>query len=105
MADNELIEPDFIDYPPSFDEFKFHADYDVNELLASLKTDVFDANEFRRLLLDVKDLIDCMSWAHDESMGSMQTTIDNIIVQSNNKLMDKYCPQAANLGGNDGTIK
>ncbi len=101
----ELIEPDFIDYPPSFSEYKFFADDSVNELLNSLNTDVFDASEFKESLLVLKDLIGCMGWAHEESMDNMQTTIDNIIVQSNNKLMDKYYPQAANLGGNDGTVK
>jgi len=100
--DNELIEPE---YAPDFSEYKFHAYDSVKELLTNLKAGLFDANEFRRLLLDVKDLIDCMSWVHEESMDNMQTTIDNIIVQSNNKLLDKYCPQAANLGGNDGTVK
>ncbi len=104
MLNNELNEPEFIDYPPSFDEFKFYADYDVNELLASLKTDVFDANEFKKSLLVLKDLIDCMGYAHEESMDNMQTSIDNLILQSNNKLLDKHCPQAANLGGNNGAV-
>ena len=105
MPNNEFIEPDFIDYPPSFNEFKFYADYDVNELLAGLKTDVFDANEFKGRLLVIKDLIECMGWAHEKSMDNMQANIDNLILQSNNKLMNKYCPQAANRGGNDGTVK
>ena len=104
MPNNELTEPEFIDYPPSFDEFKSHADDDVNELLTSLKTDVFDANEFKESLLVLKDLIECMGWAHEDSMDNMQTTIDNLILQSNNKLLDKHCPQAANLGGNNGTV-
>ena len=105
MPNIKPIEPDFIDYPPSFSEYKFFADDSVNELLNSLKTDVFDARGFKESLLVLKDLIGCMGWAHKESMDNMQTTIDNIIVQSNNKLMDKYSPQAANLGGNDDTVK
>jgi hypothetical protein len=98
---NELIEPE---YAPEFSEYKFHADRAIQELLTNIKTDIFNANEFRRLLLDIQALVYCMNWAHDESMDNMQTTIDNIIVQSNNKLLDKHCPQAANLGGNNGTV-
>jgi hypothetical protein len=98
MANNQLTEPDYPlycdEYPPliTFDEFKFHADDDINELLTSLKTDVFDANEFKESLLVLKDLIECMGWAHEDSMDNMQTTIDNIIVQSNNKLMEVLLP-------------
>jgi hypothetical protein len=98
---NELIE---LEHAPEFSEYKFHADRVIKELLTNIKTDIFNANEFRRLLLDIQALVYCMNWAHDESMDNMQTTIDNIIVQSNNKLMDKYYPRAANLGGNNGTV-
>ncbi|MFI3197921.1 MAG: hypothetical protein QX196_06320 [Methylococcaceae bacterium] len=75
----ELIEPDFMDYPPSFSEFKHHADDSVNELINSLKTDVFDASEFKKSLLEVKEIIDCMSWAYDERVKELQANIDALI--------------------------
>ncbi len=75
----ELIEPELIDYPPSFSEFKFSADDSVNELLTSLKTDVFDASEFKKSLLEVKELIDCMSWAYDERVKELQANIEGLI--------------------------
>ncbi len=77
MPNNELIEPD---YAPSFNEFKFHADDSVNELINSLNTDVFDASEFKKSLFEVKDLIDCMNWAHGEKINEMQATIDALII-------------------------
>ena len=86
MPNNELIElgyPSYCDeYPPliTFDSFKSHADDDVNELLASLKTDVFDANEFEKSLLVLKDLIDCMGWAHEDRVTEMQSNIDALII-------------------------
>ncbi|MEI6270319.1 MAG: hypothetical protein WCP01_15695 [Methylococcaceae bacterium] len=79
MPNIKPIEPDFIDYPPSFSEFKFHADDSVNELINSLKTDVFDASEFKKSLLEVKELIDCMSWAHEERVKEMQANIEGLI--------------------------
>jgi hypothetical protein len=86
MPNNELIKPEypsyFDEYPPliTFDSFKSHADDDVNELLASLKTDVFDANEFKKSLLVLKGLIDCMGWAHEDRVTEMQSNIDAIII-------------------------
>ncbi len=76
MPTNELIAQEVA---PSFSEYKFHADDSVKELLTSLKTDVFDANEFKRLLLDIEALIDCMSWAHQERIKEMQANIEALI--------------------------
>ena len=101
MLNDELIEP----VPTlEFSVYNFHAERIIIELLAHLKTNMFDSSKFEGLVLDIQPLVYCMNLAHKESMDSMQTTIDSIIVQSNNRLMDKYCHQVANLGANDGTF-
>jgi predicted ATP-dependent Lon-type protease len=115
MIIEEFNNDNWGDYPPSFSEYRYFADDAVNQLVSRIKNNAFfadesinknalDTNGLMNIIDEIKVFIGCMTETHEESMANMQATIDNIIVQSNNKLMDKYCSQAANIGGKNGTV-
>ena len=69
---NKLMEPEFMDYPLSFSEYRCFADDAVNQLVNRIKNNELDTNGLMTVADEIKVFIGCMAEAYLGSVGNMQ---------------------------------